>query len=256
MWLVSGKRAVASIDLNADLGEGVGDDEAMLTVVSSANVACGFHAGTPVELLATCRGAAASGVRVGAQVSYPDRSGFGRRFMDIAPAELTADILYQIGALDGIARAAGTSVTYVKPHGALYNSIVDHEAQADAAITALREYGGALPLMGLAGSPVLHRAVDAGLPVIAEAFADRAYTPAGVLVPRSRDGAVLTDSAEIADRVVALVETGTLRAIDGTQLHIDAESICLHGDTPGAVDHARRVRAALEAAGVQITQAG
>ncbi|MGC4932125.1 LamB/YcsF family protein [Gordonia sp. DT30] len=241
------------IDLNADLGEGVGDDEAMLEIVTSANVACGFHAGTPVELLATCRAAAASGVRIGAQVSYPDRAGFGRRFMDIAPADLTADVLYQIGGLTAIARSVGATVDYVKPHGALYNSIVHHEAQADAVIAALRELGGDLPLMGLAGSPVLQRASAAGLPVIAEAFADRAYTPTGTLVSRSQAGAVLGDSREIADRVERMVSDGTVVAIDGTVVFVDAESICLHGDTPGAVRHARQVREALGRAGIAIS---
>ncbi|WLP93047.1 5-oxoprolinase subunit PxpA [Gordonia sp. NB41Y] len=247
--------SAVTVDLNADLGEGVGDDEAMLGIVTSANVACGFHAGTPAELLATCRAAAAAGVRVGAQVSYPDRQGFGRRFMDIAPAELTADILYQIGALQAIAKSVGTSVTYVKPHGALYNSIVHHERQADAVIRALLELGGTLPLMGLAGSPVLHRAGDAGLPVIAEAFADRAYTPEGTLVPRTEAGAVLTDSATIARRVVDLVTSGSLTSIDGSDLRIEAESVCLHGDTPGAVRHAREVREALRRAGVSVASA-
>jgi UPF0271 protein len=245
--------APSRIDLNADLGEGVGDDDAMLEIVTSANVACGFHAGTPAELLATCRAAAASGVRVGAQVSYPDRAGFGRRFMDIAPDELIADLVYQIGALDAIARAAGTSVTYVKPHGALYNTIVHHERQADAVIAALREFGGDLPLMGLADSPVLRRASDAGVPVIAEAFADRAYTPEGTLVSRSEPGAVLTDSAEIAERVLRLVETGSLVAVDGAVVTVSAESICLHGDTPGAVAHARHVRESLRRSGIEIS---
>ncbi|MDF3280959.1 5-oxoprolinase subunit PxpA [Gordonia sp. N1V] len=249
----AGQEVGRSVDLNADLGEGGGDDEAMLAIVTSANVACGFHAGTPAELRATCRGAAVSGVRVGAQVSYPDRSGFGRRFMDIAPAELTADILYQIGALQGLARSVGVEVTYVKPHGALYNSIVHHTRQADAVIDALRELGATLPLMGLAGSPVLHRARDAGLPVIAEAFADRAYTPDATLVPRTEPGAVLTDSGEIAQRVVRLVSEGTVVAVDGSVLRVEAESICLHGDTPGAVGHAREVREALRLAGIRVS---
>lgn len=244
------------IDLNADLGEGVGDDEAMLAIVSSANVACGFHAGTPAQLVATCRAAASAGVRVGAQVSYPDPAGFGRRFIDIASADLTADVLYQVGALQAIARSVGTEVTYVKPHGALYNTIVHHQQQADAVIAALGELGGTLALMGLAGSPVLQRASDAGLSVIAEAFADRAYTPQGTLVARSEPGAVLGDSREIADRVVRLVDTGTIVAVDGSILSIDAQSVCLHGDTPGAVEHARYAREALRHSGISVaTQA-
>lgn len=242
------------VDLNADLGEGVGDDAAMLAIVSSANVACGFHAGTPAGLLDTCRAAAAAGVRVGAQVSYPDRSGFGRRFMDVAADDLFADVLYQIGALAGIARAAGTDVAYVKPHGALYNTIVTHRAQADAVVSAVRTWGAGarIPLMGLPGSVALRRAADAGVPVIAEAFADRAYRPDGSLVPRSEPHAVLTDSAAIADRVARLAGDGTVAAVDGSVIRVDAESICLHGDTPGAVRHARAVRDRLTADGVAI----
>ncbi|MGC5257449.1 LamB/YcsF family protein [Gordonia sp. DT218] len=241
------------IDLNADLGEGVGDDEAMLEVVSSANVACGFHAGTPAELIATCRSAADAGVRIGAQVSYPDRSGFGRRFMDVAPDDLTADVIYQIGALDGIARAVGAEVSYVKPHGALYNSIVKHEGQADAVVAAIVELGGSLPLMGLPGSVSLRRAAQAGIPFITEAFADRGYRPDGTLVPRTEPGAVLTDSGEIARRVVGLIADGTVTAVDGSVIAVDAESVCLHGDTPGAVAHARAVRGALREAGISIS---
>ncbi|NDZ93533.1 LamB/YcsF family protein [Streptomyces sp. SID6673] len=241
------------IDLNADLGEGVGDDEAMLELVSSANVACGFHAGTPAELIATCRAAADAGVRIGAQVSYPDRSGFGRRFMDIAPDDLTADVIYQIGALESIARSVGAEVSYVKPHGALYNSIVRHEGQADAVVAAIVGLGGSLPLMGLPGSVSLRIADAAGLPVITEAFADRGYRPDGTLVPRTEHGAVLTDSAEIARRVVGLIVDGTVTAIDGSVITVDAESVCLHGDTPGAVAHARAVRDALREAGISVS---
>ncbi|GAA3700892.1 LamB/YcsF family protein [Gordonia hankookensis] len=241
------------IDLNADLGEGVGDDEAMLEVVSSANVACGFHAGTPAELIATCRAAADAGVRIGAQVSYPDRSGFGRRFMDIAPDDLTADVIYQIGALESIARSVGAEVSYVKPHGALYNSIVRHEGQADAVVAAIVGLGGSLPLMGLPGSVSLRIAGAAGLPVIMEAFADRGYRPDGTLVPRTEQGAVLTDSAEIARRVVGLIVDGTVTAVDGSVITVDAESVCLHGDTPGAVAHARAVRDALREAGISVS---
>lgn len=240
------------IDLNADLGEGVGDDEAMLGVVTSANIACGFHAGTPSELLATCRAAASAGVRIGAQVSYPDRENFGRKFMDIEPEALIADVLYQIGALEAIAHSVGTSVAYVKPHGALYNSIVNHESQAAAVVAAVRSHGRSLPLMGLPGSLSLLLAVDAGLPVITEAFADRAYRPDGTLVPRSESGAVLTDTAEIARRVVGLVVDGTVTAVDGSTISVAAESVCLHGDTPGAVAHAQAVRDALEVAQVRI----
>ncbi|OUC78389.1 LamB/YcsF family protein [Gordonia lacunae] len=244
--------ATARIDLNADLGEGVGDDAAMLGIVTSANVACGFHAGTPADLLATCRAAVAAGVRIGAQVSYPDRSGFGRRFMEMTTSDLIADLVYQIGALDALARSVGGAVTYVKPHGALYNTVVHHAQQADAVVTAVRNVHPGLAVMGLPGSEILSRASRAGLDTITEAFADRAYTPEGTLVPRGTNGAVLSDSDEIARRVVELVTTGRIGAIDGTRIGVDARSVCLHGDTPGAVEHARAVRAALTAAGIDI----
>ncbi|AZZ79768.1 LamB/YcsF family protein [Gordonia alkanivorans] len=242
------------IDLNADLGEGVGDDAAMLTIVTSANVACGFHAGTPADLLATCRAAVAAGVRIGAQVSYPDRAGFGRRFMEMSTPDLIADLVYQIGALDALARSVGGTVTYVKPHGALYNTVVHHEQQADAIVTAVRDVNPDLAVMGLPDSEVLARAERAGLAVITEAFADRAYTPAGTLVPRTEQGAVLSDSAEIARRVVEMTTSGRLTAIDGSVITVAADSICLHGDTPGAVDHARAVLEALGRAGVEVAR--
>lgn len=244
--------ARARIDLNADLGEGVGDDETMLTIVTSANIACGFHAGTPADLLATCRAAVAAGVRIGAQVSYPDRAGFGRRFMEMSTPDLIADLVYQIGALDALARSVGGSVTYVKPHGALYNTVVHHEQQADAVVAAVRDVNPGLAMMGLPNSEILARAERAGLRVITEAFADRAYTPTGTLVPRTECGAVLSDSAEIARRVVEMTTTGRLTAIDGTVVAVDADSICLHGDTQGAVGHARAVREALAQAGVEV----
>ncbi|HNP57001.1 MAG TPA: 5-oxoprolinase subunit PxpA [Gordonia sp. (in: high G+C Gram-positive bacteria)] len=242
----------ATIDLNADLGEEVGDDEAMLAIVTSANVACGFHAGSPTVLARTCAQAHRRGVAIGAQVSYPDREGFGRRYMAMDPEDLRADIVYQIGALAALASAAGTRVRYVKPHGALYNTIVADEEQAAAVVEAVRSVDPGLPVMGLPGSLVLAMARDAGLPVITEAFADRGYRPDGTLVPRSEPGALLTDSDEIARRVVELVTTGRLTAVDGSTIVIEAESVCLHGDTPGAVEHARTTRAALLSAGVSL----
>ncbi len=238
------------IDLNADLGEGMGDDTAMVQLVSSANVACGFHAGTPTLLRSTCAAAVAAGVRIGAQVSYPDRDGFGRRFMAIEPDDLIADVIFQIGALTAIAQSVGGTVDYVKPHGALYNTIVAHPQQAQAVVTAVADAG--LPLMGLPGSLSLQLAREAGLEALTEAFADRAYTPEGTLVPRSVEGSVLTDPGEVADRAVALATTGRIRALDGTPIVVQAGSICLHGDTPGAVEHARAVRRALTAAGVRV----
>lgn len=245
------------IDLNSDLGEGfgawrLGDDDALLDVVTSANVACGFHAGDPVTMRRVCATAAERGVVIGAQVSYRDLAGFGRRFIDVAPAELADEVLYQIGALDAFARAAGARVGYVKPHGALYNATVHHEAQARAVVAGVRAFGP-LPVLGLPGSRLLDAAGSAGLPRVPEAFADRGYTPEGTLVPRSEPDALLTDTEAVVRRAVRLAVDGELVAVDGTVLRSSARSLCLHGDTPGAVGHARAVRAALESAGVPIT---
>jgi UPF0271 protein len=246
-----------TIDLNSDLGESygawrMGDDAAMLEVVSSANVACGFHAGDPAGILRTVKAAAHRGVAIGAHVSYPDLAGFGRRDMDIVPADLTADVVYQIGALTGLAAAAGAKVRHVKPHGALYNRIAVDAAQGAAVIAALKSVDPTLVLMGLAGAPILDQARAAGLTVVAEAYADRAYTPAGHLVPRREAGAVLHDVPLIAARMVRLATEGVVEAIDGSVIRIDAQSICVHGDSPGAVAIAREVRGRLEAAGIAI----
>ncbi len=246
-----------TIDLNSDLGESygawrMGDDAAMLEVVSSANVACGFHAGDPAGILRTVKTAAQRGVAIGAHVSYPDLAGFGRRDMDIAPADLTADVVYQIGALTGLAAAVGSKVRYVKPHGALYNRIAVDAVQGAAVIAALKAVDPSLVLMGLAGAPILDQARAAGLMVVAEAYADRAYTPAGHLVPRREAGAVLHDASLIAARMVRLATEGVVEAIDGSVIRIDAQSICVHGDSPGAVAIAREVRGRLEAAGIAV----
>ncbi|MFM7627142.1 MAG: LamB/YcsF family protein [Gammaproteobacteria bacterium] len=246
-----------SIDLNSDLGESygawrMGDDAAMLEVVSSANVACGFHAGDPIGILRTVKTAAERSVAIGAHVSYPDLAGFGRRDMDIAPADLTADVGYQIGALKGLAAAAGAQVRYVKPHGALYNRIAVDAVQGAAVIAAIKAVDPSLVLMGLAGAPILAQARAAGLAVVAEAYADRAYTPAGHLVPRRETGAVLHDVSLIAARMVRLATDGIVEAIDGSVIRIDAESISVHGDSPGAVAIACEVRRRLEAEGIGI----
>ncbi|HEY9319920.1 MAG TPA: 5-oxoprolinase subunit PxpA [Achromobacter sp.] len=248
---------MVSIDLNSDLGESLGawtmgDDAAMLRLVSSANVACGFHAGDPAGILATLKGAAANGVAVGAHVSYPDLTGFGRRNMDVASADLVADVIYQIGALKGLAAAAGTQVSYVKPHGALYNTIAHDARQANDVITAMLAVDPSLALVGLAGSPLLALARERGFRVVAEAFADRAYTPQGTLVSRREKGAVLNDPEVVAQRMLRLVEDGLVEAIDGSLTRVEADSICVHGDSPGAVDMAREVRRRLEQAGVTI----
>ena len=246
------------IDLNADLGESfgrwsLGDDDTMLEVVTSANVACGFHAGDPTVLRHSCEGAAARGVAIGAQVGYRDLAGFGRRFIDVVPAELTDDVLYQIGALEACARVAGTRVRYVKPHGALYNAIVHHAEQAAAVVEAVVQYDRSLPVLGLPGSAWLRLAEEAGLTTVGEAFADRAYTPEGTLVSRREPGAVLHDPDEIAQRCVRIATEGEVVAVDGSVVPAPAGSLCVHGDSPGAVEIARRVRAALDAAGVGVT---
>ena len=245
------------IDLNSDLGESLGtwrlgDDEAMLDVVTSANVACGFHAGDSLTLQQTCALAVERGVVIGAQVGYRDLAGFGRRFIDMDAAELTADVVYQIGALEMLARVAGGRVAYVKPHGALYTAIVSHEDQAAAVVEAVVAVDPDLPVMGLPGSTFLALAEAAGLRTITEAFADRAYTPDGALVSRRDPGAVLHDPAVVADRMVRLVTEGRITAIDGTEISVRADSICTHGDSPGAVETARAVRRALTDAGVTI----
>jgi 5-oxoprolinase (ATP-hydrolysing) subunit A len=245
------------VDLNSDLGEGfgqwtLGDDDALLQVVTSANVACGFHAGDAPTMQRVCATAVASGVAIGAQVGYRDLPGFGRRFIDVEPAALTADVVYQLGALEAFARIAGDRVRYVKPHGALYNAIVHHEEQAAAVVAAVVAYDRTLPVLGLPGSVFLRRAAEAGLTVVAEAFADRAYTPEGTLVSRRLDGAVLHDPAEIARRCVAMATGDLIADVDGVPLVLRPDSICVHGDTPGAVQIARQVREALTAAGVPL----
>ncbi|WP_205736739.1 LamB/YcsF family protein [Acidovorax cavernicola] len=246
-----------NIDLNSDLGESLGvwrmgDDAAMLDIVSSANVACGFHAGDPAGILRTLRQAKERGVAIGAHVAYRDLVGFGRRNMDVDSADLRADVIYQIGALKGLAAAAGTGVRYVKPHGALYNTIAHDERQARDVIAAIREIDAGLVLVALAGSPLLGWAEAAGLRVVAEAFADRAYTPQGTLVSRREPGAVLHDAADVAERMLRLANEGTVTAIDGSVVRIRADSVCVHGDSPGAVEMARRVRERLVQAGVTI----
>jgi UPF0271 protein len=245
------------IDLNADVGESygawrLGDDEDMLTLVTSANIACGFHAGDPLTLRHTCEVAAAHGVTVGAQVSYADLAGFGRRFMEVPADELTAGVLYQLGALEGLCRVAGTRVAYVKPHGALYNATVHHEEQAGAVVAAVAAYDSSLSVLGLPGSALLRLATEAGLRAVPEAFADRGYAADGTLVPRGRPGALLTDVDAVARRVVRLVRDSLVASVDGTEVAVRAESVCLHGDTPGAVALARAVRAALVDAAVEV----
>ena len=246
-----------TVDLNSDLGEGfgswpLGDDDALLGVVTSANVACGYHAGDASIMRRTCDRAAAAGVAIGAQVGYRDLAGFERRFIDVEPDALTQDVVYQIGALDAFARIAGTRVRYVKPHGALYNAIVAHEEQAAAVVRAVVDLDPALPLVGLPGSAVLRLAEQAGLRTVREAFADRAYTPEGTLVSRRLPGAVLHDPDEIARRCVAMATGQPVTDVEGGALLLSPDLICVHGDTPGAVGIARAVRDALAGAGVAL----
>ncbi|WP_447771637.1 LamB/YcsF family protein [Pseudomonas kilonensis] len=246
-----------TIDINSDLGESfgawhMGDDAAMLDVVTSANVACGFHAGDPAGILRTLKAAAAKNVTIGAHVAYPDKVGFGRRNMDVASDELTADVIYQIGALQGLAKATGTCVRYVKPHGALYNTIAHDRRQALAVIEAIRTIDSNLILVALAGSSLIELARNEGLQCIAEAFADRAYTPQGTLVSRREPGAVLHDPKLVAQRMLRLVEDGTIEAIDGSLTRIQADSICVHGDSPAAVEMARELRRVLEQANMSL----
>jgi len=244
------------IDLNCDLGEeydawatGVdGLDTQLLGIVTSANVACGFHAGDERIMAAVCRAGARRGVAVGAHVSYLDRENFGRRFVDVPADVLRAQVAQQIATLQAIARAAGTTVAYVKPHGALYNAVVHHEAQASAVVAAIDD----LPVLGSPGSAVLELATAKGLRAVTEAFADRGYRADGTLVPRSEPGALVTDAEEVAARVVRMADVGMVRAVDGTDVRVVAESVCVHSDTPGAVVLARRVRAALLERGVAV----
>lgn len=247
------------IDLNADCGESfgawrLGDDAALLDVVTSANVACGFHAGDPTTLRETCAAAVAAGVAIGAQVGYADLRGFGRRSMDVPAADLTADVIYQIGALQAVARSVGGTVDYVKPHGALYNRIVVDEAQAAAVVEGVLAAAPDLPVLGLPGSAFLRIAAERGLRTVREAFADRAYLPDGALVPRSREGSMLHDPDEIAARVLRMVGDGTVEAIDGSEVDLTPDSVCVHGDNPSAVAVARRLRTVLDGAGVAIAR--
>lgn len=230
----------------------MGDDPAMFQLVTSANVACGFHAGDPVTMLDSCRAAYELDVTVGAHVGYRDLAGFGRRSLDMSFDELFGDVLYQLGALDGVAHAVGASVDYVKPHGALYNRLVHDAEQASAVVSAVNAYDPGLPILGLPGSELLNQAQDAGHPVFIEAFVDRAYLADGTLVPRSQDGAVLHDVDAIVERAVRLATKGEVVALDGTVVQVRPDSLCIHGDTPGAVGMAAAVRKGLEAAGVEL----
>lgn len=248
---------IKAIDLNSDLGESfgqwsMGNDDAVLEIVSSANIACGFHAGSPEGILKTLKAAKQHHIAIGAHVAYPDLVGFGRRNMDISSDELIADVIYQIGALQGLAKATGMTVTYVKPHGALYNTIAHNKRQALAVIEAILAVDPHLVLVALAGSPLITLAKEKGLHVIAEAFADRAYHADGSLVSRKKEGAVLHDPQLVAQRMLRLVQEGGIESIEGIFTPIEADSICVHGDSPDAVNLARSVKEILVNHGVEI----
>lgn len=248
---------MATIDLNADLGEStpervVSDDAAMLGIVSSANVSCGFHAGSPAGIKATLRDAVAHGVTIGAHPGYDDHEGFGRRIVEVDDATLQAQVEYQLGALQGLAAAVGATVAYVKPHGALYNAMAADAGLASLVAAAVRAVDDRLTMLCLAGSVACGAVEAAGLRVVREAFADRAYTPDGHLVPRTVEGAVLHDADVVAARMLRLATERTVTAIDGTAVRVDAESICVHGDSAGAIAMAAVTRSTLEAHGIGI----
>jgi UPF0271 protein len=245
------------IDLNSDVGESygswtMGNDAELMPLITSANVACGAHAGDPLVMARTVELAVAAGVAVGAHPGYPDRDGFGRRELDMAPAELEASLLYQLGALAAIAAAAGQRLSHVKAHGALYNRAAHDQALATTICRALSRFDPTLTVVALAGSTMLEIVRDAGLPAAAEAFADRAYEADGSLRSRRLPGALLATPEAAAEQAVSIVTAGRLTSHDGQPVHVVADTLCIHGDTPGAADYARAVRQALEAAGVSV----
>lgn len=245
------------IDLNADIGESfgiykTGSDEELLRTITSGNIACGFHAGDPSVMRRTVRMAARAGVSIGAHPSFPDLAGFGRREMNIDPREIADLVLYQVGALSAIARAEGASIRHVKPHGALYNMSVRRTDIAEAIARAVASSGGELVLVGLPGSELLSAGARLGLRVAAEAFADRSYEGDGSLTPRHLSDAVLSEPGRAAERAIRMVRDGQVVARDGSTFPVRVDTICVHGDTPGASKLAAAVRAALEQAGVTV----
>jgi UPF0271 protein len=246
-----------TLDLNCDVGEGFGrwsvaDDDALLSVVTSANVACGYHAGDATTMRRACDRAAQNDVAIGAHIGYRDLSGFGRRFIAVPGEVLVDEVLHQLAALDGFARVAGGAVRYVKAHGALAHATIAPGEQAEAVVSAIVAFGGGLRVLGLPGAALMELARAVELTTVREAFPDRAYTPAGALVPRQRLGAVLVDPEIVAARAVRMACDGTVEAVDGSEVTLDLESLCVHGDTPGALLIARRVRRALLGAGVRL----
>lgn len=245
------------VDLNCDLGESfgaykIGMDEAVIPYVSSANVACGYHAGDPLAMAHTVSLCRQAGVRVGAHPGFPDLMGFGRRNIAVSPAEAKAYIQFQIGALWAFCKAQGVPLCHVKPHGALYNMAAKDETLARAIAEGIAEVDDRLVLLALSGSAMLDAAKAVGLPCKSEVFADRAYQRDGTLVPRSRSGAVITDEAEAIRRVVRMVKEGVVASIDGVDIPLAADSICVHGDNEKALSFVRRIREALQSEGVEI----
>ncbi len=242
-----------NIDLNADLGEGCGSDEALLDLVSSANIACGWHAGGASAMRECVRWAVAKGVAIGAHPSFYDRENFGRKEMDLPAEEIYAGMLYQMGALAAIARAEGGKVVHVKPHGALYNQAAKSQAISEAIVTAVRDFDPALRVFGLAGSKLVSAARDVGLVAIEEVFADRGYRADGSLVPRSQPGALLDDEEEVLTRVLVMAKDRQVQAVSGEWVAINAQTVCLHGDGDHALAFAKRIRGALETSGISVT---
>ena len=247
------------IDLNSDLGEGfgpwaMGSDAEMLSIVTSANVACGGHASDPETMFHTLTLAKENGVSVGAHPGYNDREGFGRRVIPMSPAEIGRMCAAQIGALIGIAAQVGVPVTYVKPHGALGNLAARDRDVANAIVAAVQQIDPDLAILAISGTQSEHAARAANAPVFSEVFADRGYLSSGQLVPLGQDGAMIHDAKEATDRLLSFLETGLMPVIDGDPIKLDAQSICVHGDSIGAVDMAREIRTRLTAHGVQITR--
>ncbi|AEI75486.1 lactam utilization protein LamB [Cupriavidus necator N-1] len=240
------------IDLNADLGEGCDNDEALLALISSANIACGWHAGDAATMVRTVKWALERGVAIGAHPSYPDRENFGRTEMQRDPEHVYADVLYQIGALDAIVRAQGGELHHVKPHGALYNQAVRDPALARAIVRAVRDVDADLVFFGLAGSQMIDIAKEAGLRVKQEVFADRGYNPDGTLVKRGTPGALHEDEEVALNQTLTMVREKRVRAIDGSWVPIQAETVCLHGDGAHALAFARRIRERLGAEGIAV----
>ena len=240
-----------SIDINADVGEGM-DDEELFPFVTSANVACGFHAGDPSTMDRTVASALARGVHVGAHPGHADKANFGRIAVEIRADELEQLVLYQVAALDGFVRGRGARLSHVKPHGALYHQANEFPDLARAIVEAVRRFDSSLVLVGSPGSLLLEAGREAGLPVAGEGFADRRYQPDGTLVSRKEPGALLTDPAEAAEQAVHLARDGWVVASDGSRVEVKPETICLHGDTPGAASIARSVRERLAAENIEV----